>query len=379
MLKQILNHCGIEEEIDVQKFSFPENFYPLPITKYIVFQTGSEKPSQVYNYYFEVVGKIAKLLQLNGVGIIQVGDTSDPLVPNALDLRGKLAVRQLAFVIKNSLQCITSHSFAAKLSRTYQVPLILIGSNFPMKKNLETFKDYTYIEPELHNKKWNYRDNDPGNTIQKIKPEVVSSAILKNLNIDFEAFPESVFVGKHYGMEVFDFVPDGQLPQHLLGKTINLRLDLYFNHAAIGQLSQVCRLNIATSDSFELNNVNIRNIVSVNYFCDTTIDYKFIKECKQKGINITVICTNNDLINDYRFNLLGITEVYRKKEDKSLDNLEKCAMMCRSSRLVFGRNKVYPTIYHYKKDHQVDLMKFDLPTINDDIKEFSDFFYIFKK
>lgn len=378
MLSVLHNHCQVEYSGEGTK-DFPENYYPVP-NLYIVFQTGSEKPSQVYNKYFEVIGQIGKYLEERKIVPIQIGDPSDPFVPNTLDLRGKLSPRQIAFLVKNSLVCITSHGFAARLCRTYDVPLVLIGCNFPMKSTLESFtNEIVYLEPELEDgKKWNYKVEDSEFPANRIGPEKICSAILKFLAIEHSKFPETIFIGKYYGSEMFDFVPDGPFPRHLIGKSLNLRLDLFFNSESL-QILDFCKCNVVTRKSFDINNINISNIISIAYFCDEELDVEFVKNVISKGINIKVICNNEDKIKDYRFSLLGITEVFKKKYENPLDKLETYATMFRSSRVIFGRNKVYPSIYHYKNDISSNLIEMQTPVIDEDFLEYIDFIYIFKK
>ena len=148
MLKKIFQHCGIDKKSKEE--NFPENFFPAP-EKYIIYQTGSEKRSQIYDYSSEVLSIISKELSLFNIELVQVGDASDPVVPNSIDFRGQLTVRQLAYLIKNSKLCITSNILTAKLCRVYKKDLILLGSNFPskmIKPNLE----YEYLDNHINYK-----------------------------------------------------------------------------------------------------------------------------------------------------------------------------------------------------------------------------------
>lgn len=376
MLKQLLAHCGVNS--DSWKDSFPENFFPI-FGDYIVFQSGAEKQSQIYSRYFEVVGLIINELKSRNIYLVQTGDTSDPLVPNALDLRGQLSPRQLGYVIKNSLLCVTSHGFTSRLCRTYGVPLVMLGCNFPNNHETSLIEKCVYIEPDLLGKKWNYRDNDPDRIIDNIKPETVAQGVLNYLGIK-KKLPETQFIGRYYGMEVFDFVPDSQFPSHLVGKTITLRLDLHFNEKALIELSNVCKINLVTNRAVDFDGVNAQNVIGITYFCDKVADTRFVANCIDRGAKLNVICTSDENISQVRFSLLGIAEVFRKKEDKSLDKLDFCASMFRSSRLVFGRNKVYPSVYHYKNDIQTNLLASTFPKeVTEDFTEFNDFYYIFKQ
>lgn len=383
MIKKLLQHCDLSTEIEEN--TFPENYYPIQ-GEYIVFQTGSEKPSQQYGLYFEVVGQLRKNLKNDMPTLVQVGDSSDPLVPHSIDLRNKLNNRQLAYVVKNSILCVTSHAFAAKLCRGYKKPLVWIGCNFPRKKELELFSSkFAYIEPELGEGKWNYRDNDLDKTINLIKPEQVIKSVLELLNKTYDSknIPDTQFVGRHYGMQVFDFIPDCQLPQDFVGKELNLRLDVVNNVDILPELLNYCRLNIVTKKPFSLENINLNNISSINYFVDDDFDFDFIKEVNRIGIRLTVIAVADSNIGDIRFKLLDIANVFRQKDEKPFDKLDLCASMVRSSRIVYGKNNAYPSIFHYKKGigGPIHIGLEILPEMIDDIDflEFIDFYYIFKK
>ena len=154
MLNKIFQHCGVEDYSSEE--DFPENFYPVP-SDYIVYQTGSEKKSQIYDYSSEVIPMIIDFLSITGIQVIQVGDKEDPSVLSSLDLRSALTVRQLAYVIKNSRLCITSNQLTTKLCRVYNKDLILLGSNYPSKHVVPSFDKVLYIEPELKTARWNYK------------------------------------------------------------------------------------------------------------------------------------------------------------------------------------------------------------------------------
>lgn len=379
MLEQLLQHCDLDKNFGNE--SFPENYYPIP-NNYIVFQTGSEKQSQIYPLYFEVIGHLRQSLNLFDIVPIQVGDPTDPIVPNTLDLRGILSVRQLAYVIKNARVCISSHSFANKLARVYDVPLVWIGCNFPRNKETKIIKRCSYIEPDIGDKKWNYRNEDSERTILGVKPEIVASEILKWLKLDHVEFPKTQYIGKHYGSQIFDFVPDSFFPQELMGKVINFRLDLFHNEQNLFEISNHCQLHIVTKYPFDLNNLNARNVISITYFCDKNVDVEFVKLAASRGAKMSLVCDIEEDIAGVRFKLLDVATVFKRKEEKPFDKMDFCASMFRSSRTIVGRNKVYSSVYHYKKDLAGNFasgQKLTDDCRNDpDFLEFSDFYYIFQ-
>ena len=378
MLKKIFQHCGLDGLNKEEKF--PENFFPVP-EKYIIYQTGSEKKSQIYDYSPEVVSIISKELSLFNIQVVQVGDSSDPLVPNSIDLRSQLTIRQLAYLIKNSKLCITSNILTAKLCRVYKKHLILLGSNFPSKILKPDFSNVTYIEPELKTVKWNYKQDEWPKNINNIKPETIAKTILEKLNIANSVNYKTLYIGDKYGPRFLNFIPDKSFPKELINNVFNYRLDICDNAQYLPYATKVSKIDITTKASFHLDSLNIENIKSIIYFCDKNIDVDFIKECISKLINIGVICEDEDHLNEARFKCLGICTVYKKIIEKPLDILETRDTFFKCNRVYIGNNKTYASIYHYKKDLELksSISELNEVFINDkDFLENKDYTLIFK-
>jgi hypothetical protein len=377
MLKKILQHYNLGEELPEEKF--PVNFFPVP-PKYIVYQTGSEKKSQVYDYSVEVLSLVKESLEKAGITLIQVGDLDDPLIFSNLDLRGQLSARQLGYVIQNSLLCVTSNKFSARLCRTFNKPLVLLGSNFPSSTVVPEFKLVTYIEPELKTPRWSYKDDEKPKSINLIKPEMVASTILQKLGLENNIKFKTVFVGEKFGPQILEFIPDFNLPQDLVGKQLNVRLDVFFNPESLPVLSEHCKIFITTKEPFDLMAVNTSNVNSISYFCDQDVDIKFIKDCIKKKIKTYAICSNVEHLNELRFKLLGILEVYKKIEQKPLDISSFYGILFKSSRIYIGRGQIFPSLYHYKNNYVVDILGSPLNEAfsnNQDFLEARESLYVF--
>lgn len=378
MLKKIFQHCGIDKKSKEE--NFPENFFPAP-EKYIIYQTGSEKRSQIYDYSSEVLSIISKELSLFNIELVQVGDTSDPVVPNSIDFRGQLTVRQLAYLIKNSKLCITSNILTAKLCRVYKKDLILLGSNFPSKMIKPDFDKVVYIEPELKTVKWNYKQEEWPKNVNNIKPEIVAKAILDKLGIDSAINYKTLYIGDKYGPRFLNFIPDKNFPKELANNVFNFRLDICDNPQYLPYATSVSKVDITTKTPFDLTNLDTNNIKSVIYFCDKNVDINFVKDCVSKLINIGIVCENEEDLSEARFKCLGICTVYKKVIEKPLDILETGDMFFKCNRVYIGNNKTYASIYHYKNDIELKsgIVKLDQSFINDkDFLENKDYTLIFK-
>lgn len=378
MLKKIFQHCGLDEIRKEE--NFPENFFPVP-DKYIIYQTGSEKKSQIYDYSPEVISIVSKELSLLNIQIVQVGDSNDPSVPNSIDLRSQLTIRQLAYLIKNSKLCITSNILTAKLCRVYKKDLILLGSNFPSKMIKPDFDKVLYIEPELKTPKWNYKQEEWPKNINHIKPEIVAKAILEKLNIGNSINYKTLYIGDKYGPRFLNFIPDKSFPKELINNVFNFRLDICDNVQYLPYASNVSQIDITTKTPFDLSNLNLANIKSIIYFCNKDIDVSFIKECISKLINIGIICEDEESLNEARFKCLGICTVYKKIKEKPLDILETRDTFFKCNRVYIGNNKTYASIYHYKNDLELksSISELNQSFINDnDFLENKDYTLIFK-
>ena len=378
MLKKIFQHCGLDQL--KREENFPENFFPAP-EKYIIYQTGSEKKSQIYDYSPEVISIVSKELSLLDIEIIQIGDLSDPSVPNSIDLRSQLTVRQLAYLIKNSKLCVTSNILTAKLCRVYKKDLILLGSNFPSKMIKPDFDKVLYIEPELKTSKWNYKQEEWPKNINYIKPEIIGKAILEKLNISNVINYKTLYIGDKYGPRFLNFIPDKSFPKELVNNVFNFRLDICNNTQYLAYASKVCQIDITTKTPFDLTYLNAANIKSIVYFCDKNVDIEFIKDSISKLINIAVICEDEESLNDVRFKCLGICTVYKKIKENPLDILETRDTFFKCNRVYIGNNKTYASIYHYKNDLELKspIVELNATFLNDnDFLENKDYTLIFK-
>jgi hypothetical protein len=378
MLKKILQHCGLDDTcLDTD---FPENFFPIP-ENYIVFQTGSERKSQVYDLSPEVLSLISSDLKSNNITVIQVGDSDDPSLRETIDLRSKLTVRQLAYIIKNSKLCITSNQLSSRLCKIYKKDLILLGSNFPSRILKPVFDKVSFIEPELKTPRWNYQSKENPKNINLINPEIVASEILKKLNIKDTINFKSLFIGEKYSLNVLNIIPEYDVNLNGSNFSISIRLDIFYNPSCLHSFLNRTKAEIVTKKSFTLENLNLQNINALIYLVEDDLDLDFIKSCISKLVNIVVVCENEDNIKEMRFKTLGICTIYKKPKQIKLDIKENNAIFFKSNRVFINGNKIYSSLFHYKnniekKSVHTELTKEILE--NEDFLENKDYSLVFK-
>lgn len=377
MIKKILNYYNLESDSITD--SFPVSFYPTP-DRYIIYQTGSHKKSQIYDHSLEVISLIRQQLDKQNIKIIQIGDAEDPSVGSDFDLRGKITLYQIAFLIKNALLCVSSNSLTSKLCRCFNIDLIFLGSNFPSKSIVPDCHNISYLEPELKTVRWTYKDNEEIKLINSLKPEKIAEQILFNLNIQPDFNIDTLFMGEKYGHQIIDFIPDCSVSFEK-NKKVNVRLDIVFNEEVMQNLSKRNAIFITTDRPVDISKINVKNLVSVSYFCSDSVDIDFVKKCIKNKITIYVISTQEEFLNKIRFDLLGICEVYKKINQKPLDFSKNCDIVFKSSRLYVGKNSVFPSLYHYKNNLQISSENSSLSEemqSNDDFLESINSMYIYK-
>lgn len=361
--------------------SFPGNATPLP-EKYIAFQTGAEMQSQMYDHFPLVIALIGNILSKYNISILQFGDLSDPLLPNVEDKRGLYSTRHVSYVLQNALASVSCNLFTAELCRVHSKPTIFLNSNFPRKNLKKENKKLILLEPERVGK-FSFQDKEDYKLINTIKPELIAEAILKAIsenNVHYQIPIRSIQMGQKYGHQIIDFIPDCPLPNDLIGKNINIRLDIFDNRMDLVNISNQCPIFITTKKPIDLEGLNQKNIRGITLFCDEEVDVNFVKKCISSLVTIFVICTNENKLNDIRLALLGIKEVYKKIKHNSLDFSGKGDIYYNSSRFYIGRSKMYPSLIHYKKniDSPSSNAKFDPSWSNDeDFLEGADSFYFF--
>ena len=124
--------CGVK----IDKPFILEQYYPMVLDKYVVFQTSGKGNSRQYDYWDKVFSFIREYC--SDYKIVHVGLPSDQTVEGVdEDLRGKTSIRQLAYVIKNSSLYLTVNisflkrecdRFSSSNRYRYTVLIFLINS-----------------------------------------------------------------------------------------------------------------------------------------------------------------------------------------------------------------------------------------------------------
>ena len=116
--------CGVK----IDKPFILEQYYPMVLDKYVVFQTSGKGNSRQYDYWDKVFSFIREYC--SDYKIVHVGLPSDQTVEGVdEDLRGKTSIRQLAYIIKNSSLYLGVDSLSTHLAGFYNKKIVSLYSS----------------------------------------------------------------------------------------------------------------------------------------------------------------------------------------------------------------------------------------------------------
>lgn len=347
----LLNRYALSCGLKIDNPFILEHFYPIPLSKYVIFQTSGKGNSRQYDYW-SIVFKYIRTYAPE-YKIIQIGLESDQSVLDLdLDLRGKTSIKQLAYLIKNSSLYLGVDSFSAHLAGHYNKKIVSLYSycyaqnsypiwGDPKNKILLEVDWSTYGKPSFSVQEKNKK-------INTIKPEKIAKSVLDLLQIpnDLDKV-ETIHIGENYHLPTIEIVPDSpSLHRVFKDKICNVRMDYYFDEKNLHTISQNCSVAIITEKEINLNLLaNIRNkIYAMTLVVDENTSIDYIESLKSLGIKLSLIAKDSEKWQSlaekfFDFNLEK-EKVLEKKDIKNIDKIdEKC--MFSSQKVILSRGKVY--------------------------------------
>lgn len=325
---------------------FPSNFIPIP-EKYIIINTAGDYDSFKYDYFNVVTEMIIR--NLGDIEIVQLGDPKDVLIKHCVDYRG-INIRQAAFVIENSMMLISGDSAYLHIAGFKSIPFLALFSVTPAASSLPYYKgSYEVIESHRNGKKPSYRADENPKTINLIKPEEIANRI--GALIGFKVEIETKRIGKVYGKSQIDYIPDGPVPNIPNGVSSACRMDVFYNPKNLEGYLNVTSGNISTKHPID-KNILIRykdKINSIIYILDTNPSKSFINDVTKIGIPLHLVTfKDEDYLKKMKLEFFEYGRILHRKPVNK-EGISK-ADTFDTNRLYCGRGKVYPSLYHYKKD-----------------------------
>lgn len=344
-------NCGAK----IDKPYIYENFFPMPIEKFIIFAPNIKNQSKEYAYFQDVLNIIQPILEKENIKILQVGPKNSPSYEKVINLSGQMSNNQMAYLINNSMLVFGNDGLELQIAGAKDIPLLSINSitysqntgpyfgNRNIQKIFESYKN-------IGNKKASFNVNENPKSINSIKPEEIADSIFKLLNINSKTPFETVFLGERYSNNyIQESIPDSKHISFNPETLIEIRADHDYNEEAfIFQLSNYKKAVIVTDKQINLNILkNFKNNIQMLVFKITKENnIEFLEKAKEIGLNIYLISEMSkeeidaEKIKYYEFGSInmvkGLSEQKINELKKDLDKL-----YYKSSKITSSNGKFY--------------------------------------
>ena len=383
ILERYALSCGVK----IDKPFILEQYYPISLDKYIVFQTSGKGNSRQYDYWVKVFQYIREYT--NDYKIVHVGVESDQSVAGVdLDLRGKTSIRQLAYLIKNSSLYLGIDSLSTHLAGHYDKKIVALYSYcyaqncFPIwgKRSNRSLIEIDWAKEG----KPSFSITEADKNINTIKPEIIAKATLDHLNIANDLhLVNTIFIGADYRNPTIEIVPDSNsYPVFIKDKTCNVRMDYHFNEENLIRLASICKVNIITLKQIDLNILNSikSKVCALNVIASEEISEKYLIKVKELGIKLNISAHFNEHWSQLAEKFFDFKlEKYEKITKNDVQEISKIDGSCffNSEKIIFSENKVYSCkLFWEKKQPKLDKRA---KVIDDEtFWQESDYFYIYK-
>lgn len=363
----------------IDKIDIIEKFYPLNIEKYILFQPFS-KPSKSYGLWQDVLDILYPILKENGYSVAQVGLSSEPLLPNCIDLRGKTTINQCAYLVHNAELVLTADSFCSHLAGHYNKNLVVLISNNYSECVRPYFGDKNkqiILEPDRTKRKPSFLlEEGPNKQINKIKVESIASSVCRLLNLPFNYEYETLFVGESYQNKILEATPHGVTNISNLGTDQMIeRMDYEFNETILQQQMMHCPCVIVTDKPINLKILKAykQRIKQIFYIITENNDPKFAMAITRLGIPLHMFSyLSEEKLNPFKLSYLDISPVFykatkTKTQIKEIEGVPVDQLYYKSSKHILSSGKIYPSKAAYLENLPNPTINQITPIIDNDI------------
>ena len=162
----------------IDKPSIETSFYPLPFERYIVVENGYRGlSSRIYGMWNDIILHIKPYLNKENIHIVQIGNKDSELIAGCFDLRGKTAIKQQAYLLKNSLLHCSTNDFLLDIASHFNTPVVgMYGNTYAdiAKPYWGDKSKHIILESHRNGKKPSFLADENPRTINLIKTEEVS-------------------------------------------------------------------------------------------------------------------------------------------------------------------------------------------------------------
>jgi len=352
-----------------------EEYYPVPISSYVVVHNGSGMPSKSYDNFSEVTKHIK-------MSVVQVGGKDDPLLENVVDLRGKTTWGQTFYLIKNSLLFLGCDSICNHMASALNIPRIaLFGATSPLTCggywNKETAIELTPTDMQgcaapCHNSQCIRAIK----CINSITPESILEKISSILGKEAVTPVEILHTGKLTNTSIVEWIPMSVNQEtfnvfRILQGVISLRADLHTPD--LNELSNFCNqtplkyiLLIKPGDftKFSIHHSKVEQLLILVDSSTIAHGIALMKDLTKKLYKVRIISRlDHAVFNDFKLDIMDYPPIARLTEYEYTK--EECSKLVgqnvevSSLRKIVGNNgKAYMTFHDALKDkNSIEIMK----------------------
>lgn len=357
-----------------------EKFYPLPFTRYITLQAGTnQNAAKNYPYFAEVIGILLPYLEKHGIKVVQLGGDSDIIIPHCHDTTKNSSLGQASYILRNSLLHLGNDSIFGHRAGYLNIPLVLLwGCTSPNNHSPYEFNKEKTVHLESHRwgRKAAFVQQENPLSIALIDPYDVARTVLRLLEIENTITQCTQYVGPMYQNPVIEWVPDAPVNgQFNPGMPFVVRLDKNHDENILIQTLQTQRkVHIFAKKPIE--NLGIfqafkDNILSYSHEIDMECPIAYVRTVKTTFPKVSFFTRSKDgeYIKTLRFHFLDhtlieqiveqtredyirkSTEYLNEKPEKTLDRASHMDKLeFKTHKYILSQGKIFSSYYHVKKD-----------------------------
>lgn len=352
IVEEYAKHLGVK----IAKPIISKHFMPLKHEKFITISLEANVPSKNYKYYEIVIDMIRGYLNANGIKIIQMGSSQSPKLRNVDEMIFDIPFKNAAYVISKSKLHIGTDNVLSHCAGIVDTPVVtLFGHVFANVARSYWSKKAINIEAPWEVKPC-FGADDPFDSINKIKPEIIANAIFKQLGVNVPASLKTRFIGDYYENTIVELVPDffSEIAE-LQSQHVFIRMDYGFNNQAVNYwFNYLNQFSIFSNEiippTFLASAQN--KIKSVSFIMgETYFPIEYLESVKSMGIGVVLLVKDEAALPNIREKFFDFdVHLYFKGKKESLGvDFKFNNTAFNSSKVILSKGKKFVSKYHWLK------------------------------
>lgn len=351
------------------------HFFPIDFQSYIVINGDQLVSSKSYRSFSLVLGYLSSFFRNKGIKVVQVGG-GKPM--QGVDKHIISSFKNISYLISKSMLYLGPDDYLAQYASSIGVKTVsLFGNSYAntTKPFWGSEKNSVCLEPEWDARPC-YSDNDPKDSINKIKPEKVANSILRLLGSSEFLETRTLHLGKHYNQQIVEVVPTEIIEG--LPEEIYLRADYGFDEEAFMYYCSNHKVTIISEGLLQLGVLEKfkENVRSLMFILDKETDQipqKYFDILSRWKIKIVLLSKESKDLGFLRNRYFDV-EVHPRFTEVEKVNCSSSAKFF-TNKYILEADKKYLSYAHYKKGLDSDNNVLDTPEYWDEL----DHFYIYEQ